>query len=282
MTNSLRWISSFVAAAFFVPASPVLAEPPPPTPVTTCGQVVKGKSVLAGDLDCSAEISDAPTVLLENGTLDLAGFTITGRTLTGTGGDETFETVACGKNCAIVGPGTIVGSSVGKNAVVGFTDWENGNRIKVINATVSGGEFGVMARHVHMSGSTITGNRSTGIWAFFARVEGSTISGNGLGVDGIVRAGVFGQIKSRVETSNVTGNGMAGVLGWKLRIDDSTVTGNDAFADCGTRICADLAANLSLKVRGGSCDTSLRVEEAAINQPLPMGALPNWEVCTLD
>jgi hypothetical protein len=258
--------------------------------VNTCGQVLEGSGYLAADLDCSGENLNEHTVVLgRHATLNLGGFTLKGRTTSSSDLDGFTETVACSGSCAIVGPGTIVGSAVGPASVVGFTEWEEGRRIEVIDATITGGDIGVTAHTVDLSGATITANRSVGVWAFLARIDDSAVTNNGLDLDGFVRIGVFGQVKSRVRNSTVTGNGMGGVEGWRVRLDDTTATGNDAYADCATKICADVSSRFAMRVIGSSvCHRSVFEGTFAdpgsyIGQPLPaMGEVQNWGVCALD
>ncbi len=47
-----------------------------PIAITSCGQSFKGEAFLAGDLDCSGFSGSA--VVIQKGSLDLRGFTITG------------------------------------------------------------------------------------------------------------------------------------------------------------------------------------------------------------
>ena len=96
--------------------------------VTACGQSVQQSGYMVADLDCSAESTDAPTLVLGHAaTLDLGGFTLTGRT-------NTQPTVQCSGRCDIVGPGTIVGSG---GAVVSFGRWEDGRHIRIFGATIT-------------------------------------------------------------------------------------------------------------------------------------------------
>lgn len=278
-------IACLIASSLALSATLALAADP--VPVTTCGQVLEGDGILVADLDCSGETTDEPAVVLaRGGTLDLAGFTITSRAYPD--GSPT-SVVRCDRSCRIVGPGVILGSSTAYGACVEAKDFRPGRSVAVENATIAGAWIGVLARNVTVEGSTISNNRSVGIWAGFARVEDSSITGNGLGADGsVMRGGVFGQIKSRVENSTVTGNGMSGVYGWKLRVIDSTVSGNDAYTDCASHLCIDIGAKDTLKTRNVVCESSLRregedgMEHFFVNQSLSEGPFPNWGVCLLD
>lgn len=63
--------------------------------------------------------------------------------------------------------------------------------------------------------------------------------------------------------------------------------GDNAFADCATKACADLASRLEMRVLGTStCDHSIyegKFDEPGswIGQPLPADIL-NWGVCAFD
>ena len=61
------------------------------TEVTTCGQAIAGEGFLSANLDCTGFPGDA--VVINGGSLDLRGFTLTGGDLSG---------VFCSKNCSVV------------------------------------------------------------------------------------------------------------------------------------------------------------------------------------
>ncbi len=237
--------------------------------INTCGQVLQGGGFLSADLDCSAETVNAPTVILgNNGTLDLRGFTLTGRSSSGF-----LATVFCSRHCTILGPGTIVGSSVSNNLsddlqnVVGTdNDHLGGSIVDVENATITGGGLGIYAHQVNVDHAVITNNRSVGVWSWRVKIDDSEISGNGLGSFGMARHGVLSVIKTRVRNSTIAGNARSGVSGRRLSIIDSTVTDNQVYSDCTTKVCVDLEAE-ALRVPGTTCGTSLDSTRPSPSQP---------------
>jgi hypothetical protein len=287
MTGSNR-VRVAVAAAVFLTLGDAGSSFAQPVAVTSCGQVLAGGGYLTADLDCSGQSTEASTVTLgKNGILDLRGFTLTGYAAT----LDPFVTVACEKSCIILGPGTIVGSAHGDlQVVVGFGNHvpTNPRRITVRGATITGGSIGVSAPRLRLQNATITGNRGTGVWSSIAKIDDSTITGNGFSTVETIPVGVLGWEEVRVRNSVVTGNAFAGIRAAEIRAHDSQTTGNDADPSCGSALCADLAASGEIVIKGStSCDTSL-VEDAmpapviVVGQPAPMGPIPNWGVCALD
>jgi hypothetical protein len=287
MTGSNR-VRMAVAAACLLSLGAAGSSFAQPVAITTCGQVLAGGGYLTADLDCSGQSVEASTVTLgKNGILDLRGFTLTGYAAT----VDPFVTVACEKSCTILGPGTIVGSPYGDlQVVVGFGNHvpTNPRRITVRGATITGGSIGVSAPKLKIRSATITGNRGTGVWSSSAKIDDSTITGNGFSTEDTIPVGVLGWEEVRVRGSVITGNALAGIRAAEIRADDSEITGNDADPSCGAVLCADLAASDELTVKGStSCDTSLDEDPMpapviAVGEPVPMGPIPNWGACALD
>ncbi len=242
--------------------------------INSCGQVLEGGGYLSADLDCSGDTIDEPTLTVgSDGVVDLRGFTLTSRV------SESVPTVVCDPRCTILGPGTIVGSPNGDGGVIGMPPYRwSGTRVEVVGATITGGSKGVVARRVSLQDAVVTGNRHSGVWSFYAIVESSELTGNGIGDDGILSGtALVGQLKARVTDSNISGNGKAGVVGPRTKLIRSTVTGNDADPSCTTEICADLFGESRPKLDSSSCDTS-----ATAQWPGGTGAVQSWGVCDLD
>jgi hypothetical protein len=242
--------------------------------INSCGQVLEGGGYLSADLDCSGDTTDEPTLTVgSDGIVDLRGFTLTSRA------SEDVPTVVCDPRCTILGPGTIVGSPNGDGGVVGTPPYQwSGTRVEVIGATITGGSKGVVARRVSLQDAVISGNRHSGVWSFYAIVESSELTGNGIGDNGLLSGtALVGQLKARVTDSHISGNGKAGVVGPHTKLIHSTVTGNDADPRCTTEICADLFGESRPKLDSSSCDTS-----ATVQWPGGTGAVQSWGVCDLD
>jgi hypothetical protein len=250
--------------------------------LTTCGQVLVDGGYLTADLDCSADTTDAPTVVLgAGGTLELRGFTITSRATS-----IQVATVQCtGRRCTILGPGTVVGGSGPLNEVFGFDSWEHANRLTVIDATITGGALGVAAPRVNIRNSIVSGNRNIGVWTGRANIVDSQITGNGTAGESAF-GGLAGFAKARVARTEISGNGKVGVADGHLVLSDSTVVGNNVHADCATKVCVDVAARAKPVLVNSSCNTSLQAIDGvqanelqdASNDP----ATHNWDVCDLD
>lgn len=143
------------------------------TPVTYCGQSIRGRGFLTADLDCTGFFGHA--VIIERGRLDLKGFTIRG---------AEFYGVHCESSCRITGPGGIVDNGL---------DGVHAENWVIINGVLiaSNGISGVFARNVNggsrlvIRESTIMQNGFNGVEADnLANIRDSIISENGqYGVD---------------------------------------------------------------------------------------------------
>ena len=271
--------------------------------------IVGGKAVLAGDLDCTGE---SWGVRLQSAQLDLAGFTLTG---------GNSHAVSCIASCKVKGPGVITGSPACGVAVSQVSDLDTGiARARVSNVTVTGNECGVRALGVNrfdlspekpagqlkIEDSIISGNATFGVWANKkVSIKGSVISGNGEGgvgcdvfndgcsvsvvgggrtkiVDTSVTSngtvGVASASKVSLVRATVQGNGLHGIEGTDgIKVSKSDVTGNGVAPECGvTMPCADLATRFSApKVRNTSvCETSYDETSGFPGT--------SWGVCSLD
>ena len=97
---------SFVLAVLPLLVVATIASAGSPVEVTTCGQEVRGKAFLSGDLDCTASTASIAVRILR-GSLDLGGFTITG------GPNQDIDIVRCVRSCTIFGGGTLRGGFFG-------------------------------------------------------------------------------------------------------------------------------------------------------------------------
>lgn len=246
--------------------------------ITTCGQILNGDGYLTGDLDCSGDAGSGATVTFtKKATLDLAGFTLTGRPndiVTMPDGGHYGATVQCTGRCAINGPGTIVGGSTSESAVVSFGPYWQGRRIEITNVTLTGGAYGAIANRLELHDVTITGNRTAGAWGERAEIVNSTITDNGeIGVQNYRTATVIG--------STISGHGNAGIQFSKsITLVDSDVSGNDVDPGCAISPfpCADLKATKSVSVSAdSSCGSSAKLDR---HDGSPTGE--TWGVCTND
>ncbi|HYB98909.1 MAG TPA: right-handed parallel beta-helix repeat-containing protein [Candidatus Limnocylindrales bacterium] len=218
--------------------------------ITSCGQaVVNDTGFLTRNLSCTT----ADSVRLENASLDLRGFTISG------------NRIYCLWSCEIRGPGThrgaildnqvsgrpgriildrftqegtvlaLGGQLIARNMDVSGAETGNGclvdgNKVIISDSTISSGGTGVCApKGLRLSNSRVTGNRLDGL-RIFGRVNvfDSTIDGNG--DNGIVS--YFGSAyhpgRLRIDGSAILNNASDGVRYADLlvRITDSVIRGN--------------------------------------------------------
>lgn len=191
------WIARVLSVLFVL--APMLVQAASTT-VTSCGQVVTGKAVLAGDLDCSAYPGHA---LVLDGTLVLNGFTLTGNPISP--GD--YDTVACTGTCRVTikGPGTIVS---GTNAV------EGGKVIVTKEVTIrDAANWGVRGTSVRILHSAIQ-NCGHGIAvAIFGGggVTGETITVSRSSLDGHGSYGVNATTRATLRHVHVLGNPIADI-----------------------------------------------------------------------
>jgi len=209
------------------------------TEVTTCGQTVSGSAFLSGDLDCSGSVGAA--IILDGGTLDLRGFTVTASSTAGDG-------VTCTKSCKIVSdpPGGTFVAPGGNTSIDGDSGVANlTENIRIENVVVDGGARGIGSDHgsIVLIDSLVKNTTSFGIalgsTGRRVRLVRSTIEN--VGEHGIAATrvqlldsfvqnageyGLFAHI-AVVKGSTVTGNTLGGVhAGGRAKILDSTITGN--------------------------------------------------------
>jgi len=102
-------LSTFAAIVLQSGFALAATTPPlPPSPLVSCGQTVSN-AVLVADLDCTAETDFAVTVE-DKGTLDLAGYRLTGTAYYGTTWQDprTGGGVYCLGSCTIIGGGGVI------------------------------------------------------------------------------------------------------------------------------------------------------------------------------
>ena len=206
------------------------------TEVNTCGQVFSGSGFLSGDLDCTGFLPSAVTI--QGGTLDLAGFTLTG---------GPNAAVFCEKSCKIVSDpsgGMITGAGVALRAEAPFTndravslrvqdttiegngtgiDTENGGVVLVDSTLANQGGTCVSpggGRTATVLRSTITNCGGIGVSGRKVKIRDSTITGNNVGVN-------VGDNKGLIKGSTISGSVGHGITsGSRLNVKDSEVSGN--------------------------------------------------------
>jgi hypothetical protein len=225
----------------------------PIVPVTNCYNLVQDAiGELQGDLNCS---TFGPTIVdLENATLRLNGFTITGIAVP-TGG-ATAGVINCRKKCTIEGPGTIVGGEAG--IVMG-----GGKIVRVENVEIRD-SLNVGANIVGESRARFTNVKiedSDGC----AYIGETLILKDSEIVDN--QCGIYSTGKLRVVDSDIINNTGSpdyqfGVFSGKPKISGSTLTGN----------LPDVKSNEKPGFHDSTCELS-----DANGAP---GA--NWGICSLD
>ncbi len=243
-----------------------------PIAITSCGQSFKGEAFLTGDLDCSG--FEGSAVSIENGTLDLKGFTITGGQLHG---------ILCERRCEIIGGGGTI-SSAGINGIRNA-----GRRITIHDLTIE--ESGVAGvgvpespprdwrSRVQVSNCRFVGNGTRGIIARSAEITDSTFSDNGR--DGVFIAksvivtgsffsghsddGVYSEGKARFIDSVSVGNGLSGVRAVrKADIIDSQIFDNDRAGVTGPRLAISNSSITDNGLWGVLATRWLRVDGSTI------------------
>lgn len=188
-------IRAFVVVGFVASSTTVgEAVPPPTVAVTTCGQEVPRGTIgyLTGDLDCSGfvggGIEGMAVILHTQATLELRGFTLTASKF-GVGcyepGDDPTVYVNV-KRCGVVGGGGAITNASGYALSGG-----NG-KLDVADTVFSGSAVVLFNfRDVRLRNVIVTGNERP-LWAVdVARLEGSTVSNNTVGL-GATRIKLFG------------------------------------------------------------------------------------------
>ena len=228
-------------------ATPIAAQPT--VPVTTCGQAIPAETIgiLAADLDCSAYAGgDYGVVVGKRGTLDRAGFTLTGG-YTGVGcvGPCPDGNGLCFLQCSI------------RNGTIEGADYSgvSGDKVTIENVTIR-----------NIEGRGIAGGRRVKVFA-------SIINDNGV-------AGVIGRALY-VEASTITGNGRAGVntANGRVRVKDSTIIGNDTSPECTPPTsgpCFDIGSSRRPRVANTTCGKSYNPSG------VQLGDCNGWCVCAGD
>jgi len=194
-----------------------------PVLVTTCGTAVKGRAVLASDLDCSSHPGHA---LILDGRLDLGGFTLTGNSSS----PDEHSAVDCHGKCQVTikGPGTIVG---GGSAVTGL-------KVKLDDVVIrDAAGWGVTGAVVRVKRSQVTNcGASLAVGpAGAGGILGGKLSISDSRVDANGSCGVFAQTRAALLRSDVTGNGFVDLRSYgRPGVKNST---------CGTSRRANLAEN---------------------------------------
>ena len=217
------------------------------TLVTYCGQSIRGRGVLLGNLDCTGFIGHA--VIIERGKLELKGFTIRG---------AAFYGVHCEAACQINGPGTIT-----ENGLDGVhaEHWAIVRDARVTNNGLSG----VIARNIN-GGSRLV-------------IKNATISGNGFN-------GIEADNLAVVRNSNIFANAQNGVdvgvqhcdTGGRTILVRSTVATNGTSC-VGSITCADVSA-----CGRNNAKPRLRNESACGTSYVRGSGFPGstWGVCSQD
>ena len=279
--SNLGILGLIVASLVVFPAARAASQ----TAITACGQEVKGDAYLVGDLDCPEETEAAVTI--QNGHLDMRGFTIrggeygvfcakeTGEIGTATG-EEIYKYVNCSVSNGTIVDQTELGVDASKLKLTDVTIAPAGGfaiiaskELRFANVTVqlpAGGRGIVGNGRIDGSNLTITGGRLGIAFAKKVSIKGMTMSG-------MTAYGVTGST-IRLENASVTDCGSNGIEGDKVRIIDSVVTGHSEVGVRAVRLRTagstvtgngtDLFSVHRPKVVTTTCDTS------------------NWGVCAND
>jgi hypothetical protein len=282
MPVGTRWSSNLgftllvIAAVVVFGAQPAGAQ----TAITTCGQEVRGDAYLVGNLDCPVDTEAA--VVIENGHLDLAGFTIrggeygvicgrdTGETING---DELYKYGKCSISDGTIADQTVVGVDArdieltdvtiapAPEAIFGIIVFRRmlfANVDLQLPSAVAAGIFGVLNKpRIEGSNLTITGGGHGISFVNKVKIAGMTASGYlyraiGAKTVDLENADLTGGTdgiqagSARIADSTITGHSDTGVRATRLRISGSTVTGNTL----------DLRLERRPKLENTICDTS--------------------------
>lgn len=255
-------------------------------PVSTCGQTVTN-GVLTQDLDCPD--GEAAIYVAADGTLDLAGFTVTGGAVNGIGCEGNCAINGSGgvvtgaANCGISGYGTaltvtdisVFGNSAGICSQVISNDGTRllrDSRIVASQVTIANNAMGIGALDVDVSNAVLSDNTYVGVWAYRRlTVDGSSVSGSGddgirvefpkrrsyvtnSTIEGSARRGVRGD-RLVISGTEIRGSGGAGIQARTITIENSVAMEN-GLAPCAD-ICADVVAR-RVKATNLTCDSSLK------------------------
>jgi hypothetical protein len=254
------------------------------TALTTCGQEIDGDAYLTGDLTCPPDTEFI--VMLRNGHLDLAGFTLSGGEYgvlcarhTGEfapNGDELVRYVNCSVSNGTIADTTALGVD-GREVRLSDVTIAPTTGAEVVFATASHkrlrftnlvlqlpangvGFHGTIDGKIEGTNLTMVGGVAAIIQTSKVRIDGLNASGysdHGIDARSVQlnnssltggSGAVFGvaSINTRIESSTVTGHEDFGVAGHHLKVANSTVTGNGI----------DIQSDRPPKVKNTTCDTS--------------------------
>jgi len=237
--------------------------------ITHCGEYVSGNGFLSADLDCSGQLG-TPLIILNGGSLDLRGFTLTAHNVDLSGAYGAYA-VLCEGSCRVSGGG---GAIVADGSPTGGALAALGARGNIVVTDLTVRDSSSIGIYAYRSGrvfnSTVTGSRSIGISSRLRlKLANSSVAG-----------GEYGAASDRlvVQGSTISGSSEFGLDGYiSMRLVDSTVTGNGVDPECGnTVLCADVVTEDVHPPRliNSTCDTSLHSF-----QGVPSGT---WCVCARD
>ena len=187
--------------------------------VNTCGQRFSGDGFLTANLDCSGQMGTP--IVIDGGSLDLRGFTLTAHNVDLSGAYGAYAVLcegSCrvsGGGGAIVADGNRTGGDLAALAAEGnivvtdltvrdsswigifavrsgrvFNSTVTGSRsygiasrlrLKLVNSSVAGGEYGAASDRLVVQGSTISGSSEFGLDGYISmRLIDSTVTGNGV------------------------------------------------------------------------------------------------------
>ncbi len=207
------------------------------TEVNTCGQVFAGSGFLAADLDCTGFPTDA--VIIDGGSLDLRGFTLTGGAQNGVG---------CARRCKVFSDppgGRIVNSSLWGVAIGGVPSGPFSTRVRDVELDGNGGAVDayratiidtVVTNDSNPFANTISADRIKLLRSNVTNTQDGIVAGVVGGtirvIDSILTAcGTTEDCINAVDTvtvrnSTVNGAGDAGIVGTRVSVIDSEVSGN--------------------------------------------------------
>jgi len=200
--------------------------------VTTCGQMVDGRGVLAADLDCSTFQGSA--IGVRKGVLELQGFTVIG---------GANDAVSCVRNCRIVGPGIVEGGA--RAAVTGS------GAVVVVGASIIGGQAaGVDAlKRVRLVDTSVSGGGQWAVRGRAVRLTASTVSSSETGI-------IAGSVKAK--DAQISSNSRVGVNATKLRAIATEISANGFDLGCTMAICGDVVTERRPRLgRGSTCERSV-------------------------
>lgn len=225
-------------------------------------------------------------LVLGNGSLSLAGCTVSGNQAALGGGGISARGALTVQGSSIVGNFTTAASASGGGILIDSVSADpTRENLTVLDSTISGNyTLGDSASGGGIFAVGFTGTQDGG-QPNVVRIENSVISGNSTSGTGSVGAGLAGQgthltmRNTTVSGNSATGSGSAGgglyaewVTGNKLSFDpaltlsNNTITGNQAASVGGAYLNFDVQA-VSSNIIAGNSDTSGSNPDLAISQP---------------